>query len=292
MNKKQQTSKFCSKCNLSKNIKKDFYLAASDTISSDSRLSICKKCLEEVAEIRDVDNFIKVMRMIDRPFLKSDYDASLPSNNPFGEYMRRLGMRQNRDKTYLDSMFEGHFEEMIVKDSSELNKRNNTDKAESFKATPDTILKWGNGYSNSDLYQLEQFYSDMFNGNSITTPQHKAQLLLLSKVNLEQNKAIEEKRFAEFKTLNQQYNNILKDSGFRPIDRQAGNEAIGIRSFSQVWDEIEKYGFIPKHNISVTQDIVDNTIMHVENYTHRLLNMQVMSTPPEDTPQVGEFDEL
>lgn len=284
------THKVCSKCNINKNSKDGYYLAANDTIHSDNRLPICKSCLESVANFNNVEVFIDVLRKIDRPFIRSLYESSLSSKNPFGEYMKNIAMRQNRPKTYLDSEFDGDFEAHKPKTSKDLNKKNNIEDKVEFSITPDILLRWGNGYSDTEIFQLEQFYNDMETANSVNTPQHREQLKLLCKLNLEQNKALGEGRVNDFKNLNTQYNKILENSGFRPIDKVSGGEAIGIRSFSQIWEEIEKDGFIPKHRTEATQDIVDNTIMYLGNYTKKLLNSQVMSSPPSDTPKVDDLN--
>ena len=291
MIKNNLESKECSRCRTVKKSDGNFYLASNDVINKDHRLPICKLCLEEIVDMADTESFIDILRQIDRPFIRSEYDNSLTQKKPFGYYMTRLAMQQNRKSNYLDSSFEQTFLEKQPKSANDLNKKIKPLDIVKFKITPAMVVRWGGGYSEQDMFQLEQFYVDMVNGNNITTPQHKEQLKLFCKVNLEQNKALEDKRFGEFKTLNQQYNKILQDSGFRPIDKQSGGESVGIRSFSQIWEEIEKDGFIPRHDIKVSQDIVDNTIMYLGNYTKKLLNSQVMSSPPPDTPKVDEDDE-
>lgn len=288
---KTPTHKVCSKCNKNKLAKDNYYLAASDTIHSDSRLGICKICLESVAKVTNVEHFINILRQIDRPFIKKEYDASLANKNPFGEYMRRLGMPQNKTLTYLDSSFEGALEYMEAKTSDELDKKVKLEDKVKFKITPDILVKWGSNYNETELYQLETFYSAMTTANSINTPQHREQLKLLCKLNLEQNKALDDGKINDFKNLNTQYNKILENSGFRPIDKVSGGESIGIRTFSQIWEEIEKDGFIEPYPYEEKQDIIDKTIMYMGNYTRKLLNMQSMAEPPDDTPQVeGDYE--
>lgn len=285
------THKVCSKCKVEKSLKENYYLAANSLIHSDKRLSICKECLESISDFSNVEIFIDVLRQIDRPFIKSDYEDSFAKRKPFGEYMRRLGMPQHKNKTYIDSEFSKELDKHQAKTSKELNKKTNVEDVLDIKITPKMVATWGSGYNENDIFQLQQFFNDMKDANSITTPQHKEQLKLLCKVNLEQNKALEEKRFGEFKTLNQQYNNILRDSGFRPIDKQSGGESIGIRTFSQIWEEVERDGFIEPFPYEERQDIIDKTIMYVSNYTRKLLNMQSLTEAPEDTPQVNEGDD-
>ena len=109
-----------------------------------------------------------------------------------------------------------------------------------------------------------------------------------------QNKALEEGYVNDFKNLNTQFNKLMETSGLRPIDRKSGGESVGIRTFSQIWEEIEKEGFIEPSSHQESQDIIDKTIMYMGNYTRKLVNMQSMSQPPEDTPKVdvGESSEL
>lgn len=291
MSKAKNDEKYCTKCNTKKKVKDDFYLAANDLISSDGRLNICKQCLSEIVDMNKVETLITAMRAVDRPFLKKTYDDSITSNKkPFGEYMRMLATPQNRQRTYLDSEFDGHMEEMIAKSSKDLNRTKTIEETVKFKVSPDILLKWGN-YSESDLYQLENFYQSMTTANDITTPQHKESLKLLCKLNLEQNKALDEGRINDFKNLNTQYNKTLQDSGFRPIDRKSGGESAGVRTFSQIWEEIERDGFIEPYPHQEKQDIVDKTIMYMGNYTRKLVNMQSMSSPPSDTPKVEKVEE-
>ncbi|MFS0643687.1 hypothetical protein [Siminovitchia sp. 179-K 8D1 HS] len=290
MTKQKQNRKICSKCEKEKSAT-DFYLSANNIINADGRLPICKTCLESVAHFDDIERFIDVCRMIDRPFIRSEYAASFTAKKPFGEYFRRIGMPQNKSKTYLNSEFDGNFSDKVAKPSSEVNKRYDASDLIDFKVTSDIVVRWGNGYSEQELYQLESFYESMIRANDITTPQHVEQLKLLCKLNLEQNKALDEGRINDFKNLNTQYNKVLENSGFRPIDRKSGGESVGIRTFSQIWEEIEKDGFIEPYPYQEKQDIVDKTIMYMGNYTRKLVNMQSMSEPPEDTPKVDGSDE-
>lgn len=291
---KEITNKNCSKCLMSKSIEREFYLAPNDLINADGKLSICKTCVIDLVDMHDVDSLIYMMQAINRPFLKRTYDDAMTKPNQFGYYMRMLGTRQNRELVYTDSQFDGHKEEMKAKTSKELSKTKRVEDVIKFKITPDTILKWGSGYEESELYQLETFYEDMITANDVTTPQHKEYLKLICKLNLEQNKALSEGRVSEFKNLNTQYNTMIKDSGFRPIDKKSGGDSAGIRTFSQIWEEVEKDGFIEPYPYQERQDIVDQTIMYLGNYTRKLVNMQSMVEPPEDTPKVdsGEVDEL
>lgn len=282
MSKKKVKRKVCSKCQKEKRVTEDFYLASSTLIHSDSRLGICKDCLDSIIDYDNPQTLINAMRGIDRPFLRDEYEGSKQSNKnkPFREYMRRLAMRQNRNLTYDDSEFEPSSN---YKPKKNLNGISNTK-----DVNDEMVIKWGSNYSQEDINKLEQFYNDMIEANEITTPQHKAQLKLLCKLELEQNKALENGNIRDFKDINTQYNKLMENSGFRPIDRQGGDESTGLRTFSQIWEEIEKDGFIKPVEIEEHQDIVDKTIMYMSNYTRKLLNMQSLDAPPPDTPKADD----
>jgi hypothetical protein len=284
-------SKECSRCRKLKKSDGNFYLSSNDLINKDHRISICKLCLEEIVEFPDTESFIDILRQIDRPFLRSEYDASLAHKKPFGEYMRRLAMAQNRHKNYIQSEFEQTFLEKQPKSAKDLNKKVKVEDVVKFNITPDMLIRWGSGYSENDLFQLESFYRAMHDANDITTPQHIESLKLICKLNIEQNKALNDGRVNDFKNLNMQYNKVSETSGLRPIDKKSGGESAGLRTFSQIWEEVERDGFIEPYAYEEKQDIIDKTIMYMGNYTRKLMNMQSMSEPPQDTPKVDRDDE-
>jgi hypothetical protein len=109
-------------------------------------------------------------------------------------------------------------------------------------------------------------------------------------LNILVDRALKDQDWKTFETLNKQLTSVLKDAGFRPIDRVSGSESSGIRSFSQIFEEVEKDGFIVPAPLDVHQDIVDRTIMYLVNYQRKLLNMGALDSPPDDTPD-SEGDE-
>jgi len=273
---KLDNKKICLKCLKPKDPERDFYQSFSKW-HTDGRVPFCKACLKENLDENNINSVREILRVLDRPYFHEMWEKAKESQmDTLGKYLKDLALNF-KEETYDDSDFINKnikiYEEQIQQSDDEL------------------TLKWGTGYTKLELQQLEKFYDDMIRANDISTPQHKAQLELLCKVYLEQNKALAEKRFNDFKNLNSQYNQILRDSGFRPIDRQGGGESVGIRTFSQIWEEIERDGFIKPAPIEENQDIVDKTIMYMANYTRKLLNMKSLDSPPDDTPKVSDQNE-
>ena len=158
------------------------------------------------------------------------------------------------------------------------------------------ILKWGNKYEQNDYYELEQFYNDMQRTNSIETTQDMIYLKKLAIISLKMDRELEEGNYDEAKKLGDLFSKYMADSKFRAMDKTDADKTGGVRTFSAIYSEVEKDGFIPPWEYyrkikGISQDIVDKTIMHIENFTLKLNKSEKMISPPIDTPKL-EFDEI
>jgi hypothetical protein len=72
----------------------------------------------------------------------------------------------------------------------------------------------------------------------------------------------------------------MADSKFRAMDKTDADKTGGVRNFCTIYSEVEKDGFIPpweyyKKIKGIAQDIVDKTIMHIENFTLKLNKIEL-----------------
>jgi hypothetical protein len=81
-----------------------------------------------------------------------------------------------------------------------------------------------------------------------------------------------------------------KNAGFRPVDRQGIDGATGIKSFAQIWEEVEKKGFRKPPKPVFDEDIVDAMIVSLANYYNRLVGKQILAELPDEMKQ--ELDEF
>jgi hypothetical protein len=282
--------KNCLSCKRDK-ITTSFY--SSNSPMFDGRVSICKTCLLNMIDEDDLNSVKNILRQIDKPFISDLWDTCIASNNDtFGTYMKNVNsLQQYRNMTYANSA--------EAKGRSPKSKDKNTDKSiddieeletedGSIKISQEIKAKFGGGYTNLEYLDMEKFYQDMMATHEINSPQHRKLLVNLCKLNVKIDRCLEDEDYGSFEKINKQHEAMLKSAGWRPADRVAGNEAQGIRTFSQIFEEIEKDGFITPAPIEVHQDIVDLTIMYMLNYTRRLVNTEVMHEPPKDTPKVGQ----
>jgi hypothetical protein len=238
-----------------------------------------------------VNSVYEILKSLNVPFIKKYWDKAQESNgDTFGSYMRMVNsLNQLRNKTWDDSIFE---EEKVDSNRNDINK-NIEDKLADFDITEDMIVRWGSKHDKEDYIKLEKFYHGMKDMNKIETPQDIDYLKKLSVISLKMDKELEEGHYDEVKKLGDLYSKYMADSKFRAMDKTDADKTGGIRNFSTIYSEVEKDGFIPpwEHYRKIkglTQDVIDKTIMHIENFTLRLNKVNIMTEPPRDTPKLDE----
>lgn len=278
--------KKCTDCQKSKPASTGFY-ASNSPLFPDGRVSLCKACVLKSVDVTSVDSVKKMLRQIDKPFIEKEWQSCLNSGKePFGWYLRKIsGLMQHSKLGYE----EGSDSSPAV--DTKLYKYNNDMLTEDDiydKPTIDVLRKWGTSFSNKEYYELERLWEEMDRANDISTPQHKEQLKNYCKVSVLISRALEENDIKTFEALNKQFTEIQKNSGFRPIDKKSGSESAGIRSFSTIFEEVERDGFIISDPLKFPQDIVDKTIIYMLNYQRKLLHMEQLIDVPEDAPYEGD----
>lgn len=239
----------------------------------------------------NLEKFQDLLSQMDAPFIQEIWDSSLnDKNETVGMYFKNINMMQYRGMGWKHSSFGD--DGSIVKDNNITTKEKYL-KEEDYilsdsQITPEMLLRWGHNYTNLQISYLENFYQDMHITHTIVTPQHEKALILICKLQLKMDNFLEADDMVGFSKVHGEYQKLLTSSGLRPIDKIGGAEASGIRSFSQIFEEIEKEGFIKPAPLKENQDIVDKTIQYIMNYTLKLLNQQVLTEPPFDTPKVDE----
>lgn len=90
-----------------------YYASASPFHAATSKLHVCKQCLLKIAD-SDIESPVHIqnlLRMIDKPYLhttwiSSSEEAANRNRHLFSIYMKNLGLRHNRMKTWQDSEFD------------------------------------------------------------------------------------------------------------------------------------------------------------------------------------------
>lgn len=256
---------------------------------ANGRLFYCKdfmksKCYDSKNNI-DRDEFRKLLRQLNIAFLPDLLDSSIDSGKDIiGAYFSTYnGLNQYKGMTWDDGVA---MEESPKQEEVEDEEQNEAD-LDAFVITPRIRSRWGGSYDKRAIRDLEIFYNDMHNSHSITSPEHERALIMMCKLQHKMDIYLDEENMTEFAKLHKEYQSVLASSGFRPIDSKGSAEQMGMMSFSQISEKVEREGFIKPDKSKANIDIVDRTIQYMLNYTLRLLNKPVMTEPPKDTPKDG-----
>lgn len=283
-------SKTCENCKTDLVLKN--YYNSNSVFSSDGKVNICKNCLKNMIDCDRIETIYKVLQLLDVPFFYKYWQSAVENNpeDPWSTYIRMANSKLNkfRNSRWKDSIFEPEIITPI-----ELNMKKVMSETPDFVVTKDIITRWGDKYDLNDYIQLENFYNNMKRDNKIETAQEESYLKKLAVISLKLDKALEEEEFEKINKLGNLFSKYMADSQFRAMDKTEADKTGGIRTFSQIFTEVEKDGFIPpwehyREIKGLTQDIVDETIMHIENFTLRLNKVATMSEPPRDTPKINK----
>lgn len=270
----------------------NFYSTADTTFFKSGKLHICKDCIKEYCynsygELM-LDNFKKILMLSNLPFLSKELNSALESGKDIiGTYLKNIWLN-----------YKGCGWEMSDKDIKATVGLSPQDTLlQDFKPTQEMMVKWGFNYKPEQYIKLENFCKQMSETNTIETAQDKDYLKKLAVISMKLDEELEVGNYSQAKQLGDLFSKYMADSKFRASDKTDADKSGGLRSFSQIYAEVEKDEFIPPWYTfekikGLTQDLVDKTIMHIENFTLRANKIERMSEPPMDTPNINEEGDI
>jgi len=277
--KKEPTpKKQCSSC--SKNKATTFFFKVDSPLFPDGMINTCRDCVRKQVDVNDMEQVISFLRQIDKPFNQKYWDEALKSkNHPLGEYIRKINsLNQVKNKNFDDSQAVGIGTTHDVQ-ASQLSDTIEREDGEIIEYSDSLVSRWGIGYQRHEYLRLEKYYQDMMMSYEIKDINHRQMLKTLAKLSVESDNALSRKDFTNYSKINKEYEVTMKSAGFRPVDRKSGSEATGMFSFSQVWAEIEKEGFIPPKLVEFKKDDIDYMLMYYQQFVERLVDKPVTTEP-------------
>jgi hypothetical protein len=244
---------------------------------------LCKDCVQDIINIKDMQTVYKVLQDMNIAFIKSVWDIACEKTpeNPFGSYIRQMNSLPQ---------YKGFTWGCALPDKP-INNSTYSNADIEFEITPQMIKRWGQNHSPEEYMKLEDFYNQMRDANKIETPQDEFYLKKLSVISLKLDEELEAGNYGQVKSLGDLFSKYMADSQFRAMDKTDADKIGGVRNFGAIYMEVEKDGFIPPWEYyrkirGVNQDIVDKTIMHIENFILKLNKIETMIVPPNDTPKI------
>lgn len=290
----EKIKKPCSSCKLPKTL--DHFYASANKLDSFSKVSICKECIKKNVNVDDINSVHNMLLQLNKPYLHSQWTSSLEESKkmnrePFGIYLKSVFFNY-KELTWKNSQFDNNQKDNDTIKSS-IAALPSSDNKFNFNVTSEMVVRWGSKHETDDYIKLEDFYHKMKLSNKIETQQEETYLKKLAVISLKMDQELEAGNYGQVKQLGDLFSKYMADSKFRAIDKTEADKTGGIRNFSTIFAEVEKDDHIPPWEYyrklkNIDQDIVDKTIMHIENFTLRLNKIERMIEPPEDTPELDE----
>ena len=132
-------------------------------------------------------------------------------------------------------------------------------------------MKWGRNYTPEQWIEMEKSYSDMINSFDIQDADTKNTLILICKTLLKLNEAINIGDVDSFQKLSRTYDSLRKSCKFTAAQNKE-EKGDFVDCVGQIVAYCEKEGGkIPRFDISVPRDIVDEDIKDMKDYTRSLI---------------------
>jgi hypothetical protein len=260
----------------------------------DGRINICRDCVRAEVDVENIESVISFLRQIDKPFVESYWNEAVQSGkHPLGEYIRKINsLSQMKGKTFNNSdnmQGVGKTSDIVIRTTTSVTNV----KGETIEYSEELVDKWGIGYQQHEILKMEKFYQDMRLTHEIHTPVHIHKLTSLSKLTVKADRLLQEEDWTNYTKLSKTIEDMEKNAGFRPVDRQGIDDATGIKSFSQIFEEVEKRGFRKPPMVEFDEDVVDAMIIALGNYYNRLVGKPLLAELPEEVQaELDEFYEL
>jgi hypothetical protein len=268
-----------------------FFFKVDSPLFPDGTINICRDCIRKEVDVDNLEAVIGFFRQIDKPFYQDEWDKALAGRDkkhPIGAYLGKINsLQQYKGKTFANS------DGIDGVGKIDLSSANAPDMVEGVNGkmiayTEDLVTKWGIGYSKLEYLQMEKFFQDMKSTHEIHTPTHVDMLTQLAYLSVDRNRLRQERDWNNYNKISKTYEDMMKSAGFRPVDRQGIDDATGMRTFSQMFEEVEKRGFRKPPPPKFEEDIVDAMIVSLANYYHRLVGKEILREIPEEVKQQME----
>lgn len=135
-------------------------------------------------------------------------------------------------------------------------------------------MKWGRLYKPAEWIELEATYKEYVNSFEVNDPDTEKALMMICKVILKMNQALDAGDVESFKKLSSTYESMRKSTKFTAAQNKEDKDA-GVASIGELIVMCETDGFIPRFPTDIPQDKVDFTIKDMNNYSYKLVTQDL-----------------
>jgi hypothetical protein len=135
-------------------------------------------------------------------------------------------------------------------------------------------MKWGRLYKPAEWIELEATYKEYVNSFEVNDPDTEKALMMICKVILKMNQALDAGDVESFKKLSSTYESMRKSTKFTAAQNKEDKDA-GVASIGELIVMCEQDGFIARFPTDIPQDKVDFTIKDMNNYSYKLVTQDL-----------------
>lgn len=272
---------------------------------SDGLIPYCKDCIKkrvtkDTGEI-DEDKLQNLLQQIDRPYyidvLRSARNQYAKENQHLppetikyygqdiaGLYFKNINMRQNKSKTYKDSVDTGFYRNSNNSKKVDSKSSNPTVKSpnnleelnENNSKYVEPLIyseKWRGKYTASDIKSLDAYYKALDQDYKIITENHRDYARKIAKASLQMDKTFDDMMNGvdgadkKYENATKVFDTLSKSAKFSESTRSVND--VGISSFSKVAAMVESHNWIPEHK-PLEKDAIDELIDYLSTITKSL----------------------
>lgn len=131
--------------------------------------------------------------------------------------------------------------------------------------------KWGYEFDSKDLSDLEGLYQDMKLSFVVESASQEDYLKKICMASVKSDKALREGKANDAKKWIDVYDDLMRSAKMAPVQASAA-DSLGVNTFSEFTEMIEKQGFIPSYP-DVPQDDLDWALLCFINYNRKLVKL-------------------
>lgn len=230
---------------------------------------VCFSCIDEMFDRMDLETVDKFCQNLNVGF---DFAEWIKMEKEYGpdvweEYLTKYTFQYGTDVKWSDL------------NKIWLDQRKFMEHVEKIDAIKEPLYRrlteeWGEGYNLAELIEAEDTYTSTVKQQSIVEPIRKDIVRKVVMLSIKMNKILRDGVDMDretsniFSTLNQSYNQILKESG---LSAPTVSNTKEITDLGSLVAELERRGFTPNYYKKANSDIVDISINDMKNYLKNLV---------------------
>lgn len=259
-----------------------FYVSHSELYQKNGVLPYCKICIKKMCNDKfkkiDKEKTLKMLRTIDRPFIKSVWDKVVKKGgeNAIGTYLKSINLVQYRDKKWDDGdldFLDAPYQNMKSPLTPPEKLRTQMEKYDDFEVTSEIQELFGTGYTTEEYFNMWNKYNYLSENYSLETNMHKEALATYVRYKVKEEMAVAKGNPSVAKTWGELAMKQADKAKINPVQLSKADTQGGLTTIGEIAKEVEEnidiIPILPQFKFR-PNDAVDFCIWCYINYAREL----------------------